>query len=70
MKGAAGGSSYNLSAKRRWKGLAIAVLGLVFLSMLVPLVFLLGLHSGFHSYSGNFLSPFLLIILDSCALPS
>lgn len=52
MKGAAGGSSYNLPAKRRWKGLAIAVLGLVFLSMLVPLAFLLGLHSGFHSYSG------------------
>lgn len=30
----------------------IAVLGLVFLSMLVPLVFLLGLHSGFHSSTG------------------
>ncbi|XP_055807121.1 probable galacturonosyltransferase 7 isoform X2 [Solanum dulcamara] len=38
-----------LPAKRRWKGLVIAVLGLVFLSLLVPLVFLLGLHNGFHS---------------------
>ncbi|KAA8517584.1 hypothetical protein F0562_017786 [Nyssa sinensis] len=43
------GSSYTLPAKRRWRGLVIAVLGLVFLSMLVPLVFLLGLHNGFHS---------------------
>lgn len=59
MKGAAGGSSYNLPAKRRWKGLVVAVLGLVFLSMLVPLVFLLGLHSGFHSYSGNCLEQYL-----------
>ncbi|XAR68685.1 Polygalacturonate 4-alpha-galacturonosyltransferase [Bertholletia excelsa] len=41
-----GGSSYAL---RRWRGLVIAVLGLVLLSMLVPLVFLLGLHNGFHS---------------------
>ncbi|XP_049374905.1 probable galacturonosyltransferase 7 isoform X4 [Solanum verrucosum] len=38
-----------LPAKRRWKGLVIAVLGLVLLSLLVPLVFLLGLHNGFHS---------------------
>lgn len=54
MKGGGGGvsSSYSLPAKRRWKGLVIAVLGLVFLSMLVPLVFLLGLHSGFHSTTG------------------
>lgn len=36
-------------AKRRWRGFVIAVLGLVILSMLVPLVFLLGLHNGFHS---------------------
>lgn len=46
MKGGIGGA---LSAKRRWKGLVVAVLGLVFLSLLVPLVFLLGLHNGFHS---------------------
>ncbi|CAN4125624.1 unnamed protein product [Withania somnifera] len=38
-----------LPAKRRWKGLVIAVLGLVLLSLLVPLVFLLGQHNGFHS---------------------
>ncbi|KAL8038872.1 hypothetical protein ABFX02_10G000100 [Erythranthe guttata] len=46
MKGGGGGvsASYSLPAKRRWKGLVIGVLGLVFLSMLVPLVFLLGLH--------------------------
>ncbi|XP_061375501.1 probable galacturonosyltransferase 7 [Gastrolobium bilobum] len=49
--GAAGGAvpSYGVSAKRRWRGFVIAVLGLVILSMLVPLVFLLGLHNGFHS---------------------
>ncbi|TKY65615.1 galacturonosyltransferase 7 [Spatholobus suberectus] len=41
--------SYSVPAKRRWRGLVIAVLGLVILSMLVPLVFLLGLHNGFHS---------------------
>ncbi|KAL2330483.1 hypothetical protein Fmac_018064 [Flemingia macrophylla] len=41
--------SYGVPAKRRWRGLVIAVLGLVILSMLVPLVFLLGLHNGFHS---------------------
>ncbi|XP_057969933.1 probable galacturonosyltransferase 7 isoform X2 [Malania oleifera] len=50
MKGGiGGGGSYSLPAKRRWRGLAIAVLCLVFLSMLVPLVFLLGLHNGFPS---------------------
>ncbi|XP_016545803.2 probable galacturonosyltransferase 7 isoform X2 [Capsicum annuum] len=38
-----------LPAKRRWKGLVIAVLGLVLLSLLVPLVFLLGQHNSFHS---------------------
>ncbi|KAK9291016.1 hypothetical protein L1049_009199 [Liquidambar formosana] len=47
--GGGGGSSYTLPAKRRWRGLVIGVLGLVLLSMLVPLVFLLGLHNGFHS---------------------
>ncbi|KAM1272248.1 hypothetical protein ACFX2J_032961 [Malus domestica] len=46
MKGGVAGGSY--SGKRRWKGLVIDVLGLVFLSMLVPLLFLLGLHNGFH----------------------
>ncbi|GMH09788.1 hypothetical protein Nepgr_011629 [Nepenthes gracilis] len=53
MKGGVGGgiavSSFPPSTKRRWRGLVIAVLGLVILSMLVPLVFLLGLHNGFHS---------------------
>ncbi|KAG8377162.1 hypothetical protein BUALT_Bualt09G0139800 [Buddleja alternifolia] len=52
MKGGGVSASYPLPAKRRWKGLVIAVLGLVFLSMLVPLVFLLGLHSGFHTTIG------------------
>ncbi|KAG6603505.1 putative galacturonosyltransferase 7, partial [Cucurbita argyrosperma subsp. sororia] len=44
-----GGSAYGFPAKRRWRGLVIGVLGLVILSMLVPLVFLLGLYNGFHS---------------------
>ncbi|KAI3473871.1 hypothetical protein Pfo_028052 [Paulownia fortunei] len=59
MKGGGGGvsSSYSLPAKRRWKGLVIAVLGLVFLSMLVPLVFLLGLHSGYGTEQRNSASP-------------
>ncbi|XP_076895979.1 putative galacturonosyltransferase 7 [Bidens hawaiensis] len=35
--------------KKRWSWLVIAVLGLVLLSMFVPLAFLLGLHNGFHS---------------------
>ncbi|XP_015575207.1 probable galacturonosyltransferase 7 isoform X2 [Ricinus communis] len=35
--------------KRRWRFLAVGVLFLVVLSMLVPLVFLLGLHNGFHT---------------------
>lgn len=47
--GVGGVPSYAFPAKRRWKGLVIGVLGLVILSMLVPLVFLLGLHNGFHS---------------------
>ncbi|KAK8504494.1 hypothetical protein V6N12_017773 [Hibiscus sabdariffa] len=48
MKGGSGGGGI-APAKRRWRGLAIAVLFLVVLSMLVPLGFLLGLHNGFHS---------------------
>ncbi|KAL4557736.1 hypothetical protein LXL04_035924 [Taraxacum kok-saghyz] len=49
MKGG-GISSYNtMPGKKRWSWLVIAVLGLVLLSMLVPLAFLLGLHNGFHS---------------------
>lgn len=50
MKSGGGGGN---PVKRRWRGLVIAVIGLVFLSMLVPLVFLLGLHNGFHSNTGN-----------------
>ncbi|OMP05494.1 Glycosyl transferase, family 8 [Corchorus olitorius] len=49
MKGGGGGGGGVAPAKRRWRGLAIGVLFLVFLSMLVPLGFLLGLHNGFHS---------------------
>ncbi|KAG4211077.1 hypothetical protein ERO13_A02G089300v2 [Gossypium hirsutum] len=49
MKGGSGGGGGVAPAKRRWRGLAIAVLFLVILSMLVPLGFLLGPHSGFHS---------------------
>ncbi|XP_031103315.1 probable galacturonosyltransferase 7 isoform X1 [Ipomoea triloba] len=51
MKG--GGQPYAIPpGKRRWNFLVIAVLCLVFLSMLVPLIFLLGLHNGFHSSPG------------------
>ncbi|KAG8647869.1 probable galacturonosyltransferase 7 isoform X2 [Manihot esculenta] len=46
MKGAAGG----YPGKRRWRCLVLGVFFLVVLSMLVPLVFLLGLYNGFHSY--------------------
>jgi len=52
-------SSYGVPAKRRWRGFVIAVLGLVILSMLVPLVFLLGLHNGFHT-SGTWSRSFSL----------
>ncbi|KAK9755361.1 hypothetical protein RND81_01G019700 [Saponaria officinalis] len=41
--------SYQISTKRRCNGFVIAVLGLVLLSMLVPLVFLLGFHNAFQS---------------------
>ncbi|XP_010931429.1 probable galacturonosyltransferase 7 isoform X1 [Elaeis guineensis] len=47
MKGYAAASSP--LAKRRWKGLAIAVLVLGFFSLLVPLAFLLGLQNRFPS---------------------
>ncbi|CAL0328385.1 unnamed protein product [Lupinus luteus] len=50
MKSVVSSSSYG--GKRRWKGLIIVVLGLIILSMLVPLLFLLNLHNGFHSPSG------------------
>ncbi|RZC77885.1 hypothetical protein C5167_002065 [Papaver somniferum] len=50
MKGGGVSSTYPLPpSKRRWRGLAVAVFGLVVLSMLVPLVFLLGIHNGFQS---------------------
>ncbi|KAI3750588.1 hypothetical protein L2E82_21262 [Cichorium intybus] len=53
MKGG-GISSYNtMPGKKRWSWLVIAVLGLVLLSMLVPLAFLLGLHNGFHSVTNT-----------------
>lgn len=42
-----GGLGLGLKNQRRWRGLVIGVLGLVILSMLVPLAFLLGLHNGF-----------------------
>ena len=62
MKGGGGGgsgaSAYGFPAKRRWKGLVIGVLGLVFLSMLVPLVFLLGLYNGFHTTGNMFVCLF------------
>lgn len=50
MKG--GASPYTLPAKRRCRGVAIGMLGLALLSMLVPLVVLLGLHDGFSSGTG------------------
>ena len=45
--GGGGGLGLGLKSQRRWRGLVIGVLGLVILSMLVPLAFLLGLHNGF-----------------------
>ncbi|URD81883.1 Glycosyl transferase family 8 [Musa troglodytarum] len=49
--GAAGGGSTAalLAAKRRWKGQGTAVFVLIVCSVLVPLVFLLGLHNRFPS---------------------
>ncbi|XP_050212432.1 probable galacturonosyltransferase 7 isoform X2 [Mercurialis annua] len=48
MKGGGGGGGV-YQGKRRWRFLAIGVLFLVVLSMLVPLVFLLGLYKGYAS---------------------
>lgn len=45
------GAASSSPAKRRWKGLAVAVLALVFFSLLVPLAFLLGLQNRFPSGS-------------------
>lgn len=74
MKGGGGGgsgaSAYGFPAKRRWRGLVIGVLGLVILSMLVPLVFLLGLYNGFHTTGNLFALHFLLVSIEfvlSCA---
>ncbi|RAL51992.1 unnamed protein product [Cuscuta campestris] len=51
--GGGAGQPYSVPpGKRRWNFLVIAVLCLVFLSMLVPLIFLLGLHNGFHTSPG------------------
>ncbi|KAK9067750.1 hypothetical protein SSX86_011861 [Deinandra increscens subsp. villosa] len=49
MKTGAISSHNTMPGKKRWSWLVIAVLGLVLLSMLVPLAFLLGLHNGFYS---------------------
>ncbi|XP_024032287.1 probable galacturonosyltransferase 7 isoform X2 [Morus notabilis] len=49
MKSGGVGGGGNAPTKRRWRGLVLGVLGLVLLSMLVPLVFLLGFHNGFQS---------------------
>ncbi|KAF5785322.1 putative polygalacturonate 4-alpha-galacturonosyltransferase [Helianthus annuus] len=54
MKGGAMTSYHTMPVKKRWSWLVIAVLGLVLLSMLVPLAFLLGLHNGF--YSGGYVT--------------
>ncbi|KAI7745058.1 hypothetical protein M8C21_034024 [Ambrosia artemisiifolia] len=49
MKSGSITSYHTMPVKKRWSWLVIAVLGLVLLSMLVPLAFLLGLHNGFYS---------------------
>ena len=38
-----------MSMTKGWRKFGVAVVGLVLLSMLVPLVFLLGLYGGFQS---------------------
>ncbi|KAM7265912.1 hypothetical protein ACFE04_003595 [Oxalis oulophora] len=50
--GGGGGGAGGSVSKKPWSGLVIGVLFLVFLSMMVPLAFLLGLHNGFYSSSG------------------
>ncbi|KAK9986377.1 hypothetical protein SO802_031328 [Lithocarpus litseifolius] len=54
--GGGGGLGLGLKSQRRWRGLVIGVLGLVILSMLVPLAFLLGLHNGFRPAPLGYLS--------------
>ncbi|KAM3690105.1 hypothetical protein ACJW31_09G096600 [Castanea mollissima] len=54
--GGGGGLGLGLKSQRRWRGLVIGVLGLVILSMLVPLAFLLGLHNGFRPAPPGYLS--------------
>lgn len=63
------GSAYGYAAKRRWRGLAIGVLGLVILSMLVPLVFLLGLHNGFHSPGNQLILAAITLVAICLILP-
>ncbi|KAK9144325.1 hypothetical protein Sjap_004228 [Stephania japonica] len=47
-------SSYVVPAKRRGRGLTLAILDVIILSLLVPLIFLLSLHNGFHSTNAGF----------------
>ncbi|KAM4090873.1 hypothetical protein ACJW30_09G095700 [Castanea mollissima] len=54
--GGGGALGLGLKSQRRWRGLVIGVLGLVILSMLVPLAFLLGLHNGFRPAPPGYLS--------------
>ena len=64
--GGGGGLALGLKSQRRWRGLVIGVLGLVILSMLVPLAFLLGLHNGFRpAPPGTFYFAFALLNLTS-----
>ena len=64
--GGGGGLGLGLKSQRRWRGLVIGVLGLVILSMLVPLAFLLGLHNGFRpAPPGTFYFAFALLNLTS-----
>lgn len=67
MKSVGGGG--NAPTKRRWRGLVLGVLGLVLLSMLVPLVFLLGFHNGFQS-PGNLSTSLSLSLLSLSSFSS
>ena len=63
--GGGGGLGLGLKSQRRWRGLVIGVLGLVILSMLVPLAFLLGLHNGFRpAPPGTFYFAFAFALLN------